>query len=52
MDKDCTTCKYAYSCDEEILCEEKHIVFKYPRNCPLYEKREDGLTLVQIWDWR
>jgi len=51
-DCDCTTCRYAQSCDTEILCEERSEVFKSPRRCPLYEERKDGLVLTQVWDWR
>ena len=49
---DCTTCKYAETCDTEILCTDDGKVFKYPRNCFRYEERKDGLVLTQVWDWR
>jgi len=50
---DCTTCKYANTCDTEIFCEAKELVKAYPmEGCSSYEERDDGLVLTQVWDWR
>lgn len=52
---DCTTCKYTVNCDTEIRCKKDSMItvdLICNSSCTDYEPREDGLQLVQVWDWR
>ena len=57
MKGNCLSCKFACICgdDKYIKCIAR--VFDgrfttYVSGCEKYEKRNDGLILKQVWDWR
>lgn len=51
---DCTTCVHCriYGDDEYLKCEKDNQKMRIPDYCNDYEKRDDGLVAVRVWDWR
>ena len=54
MNECCENCQHCFinaSDDTEILCEKDHYAVSCGY-CEDYEKRDDGLELILVWDWR